>query len=94
MIKVMGHILCSANHRVKTFRSGTEFHQYQIPKLPCCLLLDIHLGEQPDGQAIFRKLLDEGVRIPVVFLTSNVSVPLAVDLIRAAAQIIFCKSGF
>jgi len=92
MTKVMSHILRSANHRVQTFKNGKDFYQYQIPKQPCCLILDICLRDQPDGPTIFRQLLQDGACIPVIFLTNNESVRLAVDLIRAGALNFLCKS--
>jgi len=83
--KLVIHYLRPAKYRVKSFRSAKEFYQSQIPEHPCCLLLDIHLGEPPDGPAIYRNLLRDGVRIPVIFLSGVAKLPLAVDMLRAGA---------
>ena len=53
-------------------------------QMPGCLLLDLRMPEQ-DGLALYRQLLEEGKRLPVVFITAHADVKSAVAAMKTGA---------
>lgn len=63
-------LLRSANYRVLTFASAEEFHRSDFKTNPGCLLLDIRLPGI-SGFELQARLLDAGIRMPVIFITGQ-----------------------
>ncbi len=78
-------LLRSAGHRVETFASAREFLERGIGGAgPCCLVLDIRMPGQ-SGLDLHQTLTASGRQIPVVFITGNGDIPMAVRAMKAGA---------
>ena len=58
----------------------------QLPRDPCCLLLDVRMPGM-SGLALFDRLIERGLieAIPVIFLTGHGDVPTAVAAVKRGA---------
>jgi len=63
-------LLRSAQYRVLTFTSAEEFYGSDFRTHPGCLLLDIRLPGI-SGFELQARLLDSGIRMPVIFITGQ-----------------------
>jgi len=77
-------LLRSAGHRVVTFGSAREFLEYRDVVSPSCLVLDIRMPGQ-NGLDLHEMLIASGRDIPVVFITGNGDIPMAVRAMKAGA---------
>jgi FixJ family two-component response regulator len=77
MLKSVG--LCS-----ETFASPQEFLRSKRPDGPSCLVLDVRLPGV-NGLDFQRKLADEGIRIPVIFITGHGDIPMTVKAMKSGA---------
>jgi FixJ family two-component response regulator len=72
------------NFDVVPFASPTEFQRFYQPEIPGCLLLDIRMPRQ-SGLELYESLLEEGKRIPVIFITAHADVSTAVAAMKTGA---------
>jgi FixJ family two-component response regulator len=77
-------LLRSAGFRVVTFGSAREFLDYQDEVPPSCLVLDIRMPGQ-NGLDLHESLNAAGRHIPVVFITGNGDIPMAVRAMKGGA---------
>ena len=77
-------LLESSGYSVLTYPSGVDFLEKLDPTVPGCILLDIHMP-QMDGIEVQRQLLDRGVNFPVVVLTGQGDVSIAVQAMKNGA---------
>jgi len=70
--------------RVEAFGSAREFLEAYDPDRPGCLVLDVAMPEI-NGLQLQQRLVDQGIDLPVVFLTGYASVPMAVGAMQAGA---------
>jgi len=77
-------LLRSAGLRVVTFGSAREFLDYRDDVPSSCLVLDIRMPGQ-NGLDLHESLNSSGRSIPVVFITGNGDVPMAVRAMKAGA---------
>ena len=77
-------LLRSAGLRVVTFGSAREFLDYRDVVRPSCLVLDIRMPGQ-NGLDLHESLNASGRSIPVVFITGNGDIPMAVRAMKAGA---------
>jgi FixJ family two-component response regulator len=77
-------LLRSAGHRVVTFGSAREFLEHRDIVRPSCLVLDIRMPGQ-NGLDLHESLVAAGRDIPVVFITGNGDIPMAVRAMKAGA---------
>jgi FixJ family two-component response regulator len=76
-------MLDSAGLRVETFTCAEEFLRTPCPhEAPKCLILDLRMHGL-SGLGLQQRLLQDGVRIPIIFLTGFGDVASAVQAIRA-----------
>jgi FixJ family two-component response regulator len=80
----VARLLRSAGHRVETFASAHEFLERGIDAGPCCLVLDVRMPGQ-SGLDLHQALVAAGRRIPVVYITGNGNIPMAVRAMKAGA---------
>src|SRR4029079_12990468 len=59
--------------RVKAFATPGSFHRFYRPDMPACLVLDIRMPRQT-GLELYELLLEEGKRLPVIFITAHADV--------------------
>lgn len=81
---VLSDILDAAHIKVKTYTSPLEFMLTYSTENPGCLLLDISMPEI-SGLELMERLIAEGNRTPVIFLTGNATIANAVDMLKAGA---------
>jgi two-component system response regulator FixJ len=77
-------LLESCGYSVLTYPSGVEFLEKLDPAIPACILLDIHMP-QMDGIEVQRQLLERGVLFPVIVLTGQGDVSMAVQAMKNGA---------
>jgi len=68
----------------ETFASPQEFLRSKRPDGPSCLVLDVRLPGV-NGLDFQRKLADEGIRIPVIFITGHGDIPMTVKAMKSGA---------
>lgn len=69
---------------VEAYPSGEEFLAVHSPGQGACLLIDACLPGM-SGLALLRRLHEDGDRLPVIMITGNGDVTMAVDAMKAGA---------
>lgn len=77
-------LLQSRSLQCQTYASAESFLAAWTPDLRGCLLLDIRMREM-SGLELFDRLLENGNRLPVIFLTGHGDVPMAVGALKKGA---------
>ncbi len=77
-------LLQSRSLQCQTYASAESFLAAWTPELCGCLLLDIRMREM-SGLELFDRLLENGNRLPVIFLTGHGDVPMAVGALKKGA---------
>jgi two-component system response regulator FixJ len=70
--------------RVEVFSSASEFLAGYNPERPGCLVLDVAMPDM-SGLDLQRKLTEEKIDLPIVFITAHGNVQMAVGAMRAGA---------
>lgn len=69
---------------VRSFADGEEFRRTYDGITPGCLLLDVWLPTR-SGIELYEQLLQEGKRLPVIFMTAHADVSTAVAAMKTGA---------
>src|SRR5882672_6861304 len=77
-------MLKSVGLRSETFETAQEFLRSNRPDAPSCLVLDVRLPGI-NGLDFQRKLADEGIRIPIIFITGHGDIPMSVRAMKSGA---------
>jgi two-component system, LuxR family, response regulator FixJ len=77
-------LLESAGYDVSTYPSGIDFLEKLDADTPACILLDIHMP-QMNGIEVQRQLVERGVTFPVIVLTGQGDVSIAVQAMKNGA---------
>jgi len=77
-------LLRAAGYRVATFSSAREFLDRPQTARPGCLILDIRMPGQ-NGLDLHEALATSGRDMPVIFITGNGDIPMAVRAMKAGA---------
>jgi len=77
-------LLETAGYRTAAFASGTAFLDSLGSAPGACVVLDIRMPEM-DGLEVQRRLNDSGALLPVVLVTGNGDVAMAVQAMKAGA---------
>lgn len=77
-------MLEAAGFRVETFESGSDFLDRFNRAQQGCLLLDVRMPEI-DGPELQRRLIEDGIHLPIIMLTAHGNIPLAVNAVRMGA---------
>lgn len=88
--RAMGLLLKSHGFKVETFSRAKDFLAFKHPKVPSCLLLDIRLPDI-NGLVLQEQMIQQGVSIPIIFITGHGDVPRSVKAIKAGAIDFFLK---
>ena len=70
--------------RVETYGSAIEFLDAYDPHRPGCLVLDVAMPEM-NGLELQRKLVEDKIDVPVVFITAHANVQMAVGAMQSGA---------
>ncbi len=77
-------MLKSVGLRAETFESAQDFLRSKRPDGPSCLVLDVRLPGI-NGLDFQRELADEGVKIPIIFITGHGDIPMTVKAMKFGA---------
>jgi FixJ family two-component response regulator len=77
-------LMKSVGHDAKTFATGDEFLAACSPGISGCLVLDIRMPGM-SGLELQEKLHQQGVNIPIIFITGHGDVPMAVQAMKQGA---------
>jgi two-component system, LuxR family, response regulator FixJ len=80
----LGMLIESAGYRVETFASAREFLARTPFPPQACLLLDVHMPEM-SGLQLQDELARRGLNLPVIVMTGQADVPVAVRAMKAGA---------
>lgn len=78
-------LMKSVGHDAMTFTSGDEFLASCKPGISGCLVLDIRMPGM-SGLELQEKLREQGVNIPIIFITGHGDVPMAVQAMKHGAM--------
>lgn len=78
------HLIRSEGLSVRTFSSFRDFVGQALPEGPACLVLEVELPEFR-GVDLQSELDHSGIRLPVIFISARVDVPVVVRAIKAGA---------
>jgi FixJ family two-component response regulator len=82
--EALGSLFRSLDMRVELFASAAELLSFPFPAMPTCLVLDVRL-RGTNGLNLQRQLRDEGVQVPIVFMTGHGDIPMSVQAMKAGA---------
>lgn len=71
-------------YAVAPFSAPGAFYRYYRAEMPGCLILDIRMPRQ-SGLELYEQLLQEGKRLPAIFITAHADVPTAVAAMKSGA---------
>ena len=77
-------LLKSVGLRCQSFGTAEEFLGAKRPDVPSCLVLDVSLPGI-NGLAFQRQLADNGIEIPIVFITGHGDIPMTVKAMKSGA---------
>jgi FixJ family two-component response regulator len=77
-------MLKSVGLRAESFESAQEFLHTKRPDSACCLILDVRLPGI-NGLEFQRELANQGVRIPIIFITGHGDIPMSVRAMKSGA---------
>jgi FixJ family two-component response regulator len=70
--------------QVRPFSTPGAFMRFYRQEMPGCLVLDIRMPRQ-SGLELYEQLLEEGKRLPVIFITAHADVSIAVTAMKCGA---------
>ncbi len=91
-LETASRLLTSAGYKVKAFTSGGAFLEHIDVAGDCSVVLDMRLPGV-DGLAVLRELSRRGSSLPVVAVTGQAEIALAVEAMRAGALEFIEKSN-
>ena len=86
----LSSLLRSVDLNVITFESANDFLAAYIPDLPACLVLDVRLPGL-SGLDLQTRLTEIKVDLPIIFVTGQGDVPMAVRAMKAGAVEVLTK---
>jgi FixJ family two-component response regulator len=69
---------------VKTFASGQEFLDSNLPDMPACVILDVRLPGL-SGLDLQREMAERDIHTPIIFITGHGDIPMSVRAMKAGA---------
>jgi FixJ family two-component response regulator len=80
----MGRLLKSVGLKSEGFAAANDFLQRKPYDGPGCLILDVRLPGM-SGLELQQKLIEAGVRIPIIFITAHGDIPMTVRAMKSGA---------
>jgi FixJ family two-component response regulator len=74
----------SVGLRAESFATGEDFLGTRQIVRPSCLVLDVRLP-QMSGLDFQRRLVESGMRIPIIFITAHGDIPMSVRALKSGA---------
>lgn len=78
-------LIRSVGLRVETFASAQEFLGAKRPDAPACLVLDVRMPGL-SGLDLQLRLRDDGIPLPIIFITGHGDVPMSVRAMKEGAH--------
>ena len=88
--RALSLLLKSYGFKVQTFTRARNFLAFKHPKAASCLILDIKLPDI-NGLALQERMIQQGINIPIIFITGHGNIPKSVKAIKAGAIDFFLK---
>jgi two-component system response regulator TtrR len=80
----LAFLLEGGGMEVETYACAADFLANYRPAPPCCLVLDIRMPGM-SGMELQDRLIAQGERIPIIFITGHGDVPMAVQAVKKGA---------
>jgi FixJ family two-component response regulator len=77
-------LLRGRGFQVHAFSTARSFRQFYRPEMSGCLVLDTRMPRQ-DGLDFYKQLLRDGKRLPVIFVSAQADVTMAVAAMKTGA---------
>src|SRR5262245_19512901 len=84
LVESLVALLGSLEFQVHAFSSPSEFLSFYRAEMPGCLILDIRMPQQ-NGFQLYKQLLREDKRQPVIFMSAYADVTTAVAAMKMGA---------
>lgn len=78
-------LIRSVGLRVETFASAQDFLGAKRPDAPACLVLDVRMPGL-SGLDLQLKLRDDGIPIPIIFITGHGDIPMSLRAMKEGAH--------
>jgi FixJ family two-component response regulator len=80
----MQRLLETVGLHAELFAAAQDFLQRKMPEVPSCLVLDLRLPGM-SGLEVQRRLIEAGVKIPIIFITAHGDIPTSVRAMKSGA---------
>jgi FixJ family two-component response regulator len=80
----MQRLLETVGLHAELFAAAQDFLQRKMPEVPSCLVLDLQLPGM-SGLEVQRRLIEAGVKIPIIFITAHGDIPTSVRAMKSGA---------
>lgn len=84
MRAAMQRLLRTVGLRSESFATPEDFLRHNFRNVPSCVLLDVRLPGM-SGLEVQSKLIEIGVHIPIIFITSHADIPMTVRAMKLGA---------
>jgi FixJ family two-component response regulator len=84
MREAMQRLLKTVGLHFESFATPQDFLGHKLPDGPSCLVLDVRLPGM-SGLDVQSKLNEEGVQIPIIFITGHGDIPMTVKAMKSGA---------
>jgi FixJ family two-component response regulator len=84
MRRSLATLLRSVGLDARVYSSPQEFMSAERPDAPACLVLDVRLPGM-SGLAFQERLANEGIALPIIFITGHGDVPMTARAMKAGA---------
>lgn len=85
VLKALSRVLNANGVETRAFQNAREFLDHDKTSKPACLVLDLAMPGL-DGLEVQRRLMRDGVRLPIVFLTGHGDISTSVRAMKAGAE--------
>jgi FixJ family two-component response regulator len=80
----MQRLLETVGLHAELFAAAQGFLQRKMPEVPSCLVLDLRLPGM-SGLEVQRRLIEAGIKIPIIFITAHGDIPTSVKAMKSGA---------
>ena len=77
-------LVSAAGMNAESFNSAKDFLESEKYKMPGCIILDVRMPEMT-GPELQDQLINEGVEMPIIFLSGHADVPTTANTMRKGA---------
>lgn len=84
MCGAIRRLVLSVGIPIQSFSSAEEFLNTPLPDIPACVILDVRLPGM-SGLGLQTKLAEQGVFLPIIFITGHGDITMSVKAMKAGA---------